>query len=80
VSTQLHTVDGDDLCRVHVPPSSFPVDANVVVDKGGRLEKRSAFYVRVGNGTRAITDPAERQKYIADRWGGARREELGGRS
>ena len=26
---QLHTVDGSDLCRVHVPPSSFPVDAHV---------------------------------------------------
>jgi hypothetical protein len=47
----------------------LPVDANVVVDKGGRLEKRSPSYVRVGNGTRAITDPAERQKYTADRWG-----------
>ena len=24
VSTQLHTVDGKDLCRIHVPPSAFP--------------------------------------------------------
>ncbi len=69
VSTQLHTIDGNDVCRVHVPPSSFPVDANVVVDKGGQLLKKAAFYVRIGNGTREITDPAERQKYLALRWG-----------
>ncbi len=69
VSTQMHTVDGEDLCRVHVPPSSFPVDANVKVDKGGQLVKKTAFYIRIGNGTREITDPAEKQKYIASRWG-----------
>jgi type I restriction enzyme, R subunit len=69
VSAQLHTIDGADLCRVHVPASSFPVDAEVVVDKGGQLQKKTAFYVRIGNGTREITDPAERQKYIATRWG-----------
>lgn len=69
VSTQLHTVDGADLCRVHVPPSPFPVDAQVKADKGGQLVKKTAFYVRIGNGTREITDPAERNKYIAARWG-----------
>ena len=71
VSTQLHTVDGADLCRVHVPPSSFPVEATVKVDKGGQQAKKTAFYVRVGNGTREITEPAEKQKYIASRWGTA---------
>ncbi|MDQ3689039.1 MAG: hypothetical protein M3406_03205, partial [Chloroflexota bacterium] len=70
VSTQLHTINGDDICRVHVAPSSFPVEANVVVDKGGQLQKKTAFYVRIGNGTWEITDPAERQKYIACRWAG----------
>jgi type I restriction enzyme, R subunit len=69
VSTQLHTIDGDDLCRVHVPPSSFPVDANVVIDKGGQMERKTAFYVRIGNGTREIAAAEERQKYIAGRWG-----------
>jgi hypothetical protein len=69
VSTQLHTVDGGDVCRVHVPPSSFPVDATVTVDKGGQLRKKTAFYVRIGNATREITDAAERQKYVATRWG-----------
>jgi predicted HTH transcriptional regulator len=69
VSSQTHTVDGADLCRVHVPPSTFPVDANVKVDKGGQLVKKTAFYIRVGNGTREIGEPAEKQKYLADRWG-----------
>ena len=69
VTAQLHTVAGQNLCRVHVPPSGFPVDAKVVVEKKGQLETRTAFYVRIGNGTREITDPAERQKFIANRWG-----------
>ncbi len=69
VSVQIHTVDGHDLARVHVRPSDFPVDATVTVDKKGQLEKKTAFYVRLANGTREITDPAQRQKYIAGRWG-----------
>ncbi len=69
VTAQLHTVSGGDLCRVHVPPSTFPVEAKVVVEKKGQLETKTAFYVRIGNGTREITDPSERQKYIASRWG-----------
>ena len=61
VAIQLHAVDGRDLCRAHVPPSAFPVDANVAVDRGGQLEKKTAFYVRIGNGSREITDAGERQ-------------------
>lgn len=69
IHAQLHTVDGQDLCRVHVLPSPFPVDAKVVVDKGGQLETRTAFYVRVGNGTQALPDD-ERTKYVTGRWPG----------
>jgi type I restriction enzyme R subunit len=69
VSIQVHTVDGEDLYRIHTPPSRFPVDATVKVDKGGQLLKKTAFYIRIGNGTREIAEPAERQKYIASRWG-----------
>jgi type I restriction enzyme R subunit len=73
VSNQLHTLNGEDggrhdVCRVHVPPSRFPVEATVTVDKGGQLVKKTAFYVRVGNGTREITDPDEKQRYIATRF------------
>ncbi|MDQ2708675.1 MAG: ATP-binding protein [Actinomycetota bacterium] len=66
---QIHTVDGHDVCRVHVRPSVFPVDAAVTIEKKGQFEKKTAFYVRLANGTREISDPAERQKYIAGRWG-----------
>ncbi len=69
VKTQLHTIENADLCRVHVPPSSFPVDANVKVDAGGQLVKKTVFYIRVGNGTREIADPVEKQKFIAGLWG-----------
>ncbi|MBA2316508.1 MAG: putative DNA binding domain-containing protein [Euzebyales bacterium] len=69
VSTQIHTIDGDDVCRVHVPPSGFPVQASVVVDTGGHLHEETAFYVRIGNGTRDIAAAEERQRYIASRWG-----------
>jgi type I restriction enzyme R subunit len=51
VFTQIHTIDGKDLCRVHIKPS--------------------AFYVRLNNETREITDADEKQKYIAQRWGTA---------
>jgi type I restriction enzyme R subunit len=75
VSIQLHTVDGHDLCRVHVPPSTFPVEAHVVVDRRGQLERKTAFYVRIGNATREITDVAERQRYVQQRWVQAQRSE-----
>lgn len=68
ITVQLHSVDGKDLCRVHVRPSAFPVEAKVVVDHKGQFERRTAFYVRLGNGTREISDPMERQRYIAGRW------------
>lgn len=71
VSVQVHTLDGADLCRVHVPPSRFPVEATVAAFKGGQVTRRTAFYVRLGNGTREITDLAERQRYVASRWGAA---------
>jgi type I restriction enzyme, R subunit len=68
VTIQMHSINGDDLCRVHVRPSAFPVEATVTVDNKGQFEKKTIFYVRVANGTRPITDPEERQRYIASRW------------
>ncbi len=70
VSAQLHTIDGRDVCRVHTPPSIFPVEATVTVAKIGQQIKKSAFYIRIGNGTREITEPGEKQKYLATRWQG----------
>ena len=63
-------VGGRDLCRVHVKPSGFPVEAEVVeVDKKGQHVKKKLFYGRFGNGTRAISDPEEREKYQVQVWG-----------
>ncbi len=67
VSIQIHTVDGQDLCRVHVDPAEFPVDAKVTIDVKGQFEKKTAFYVRIGNGTKALDD-TEKQKYVQTRW------------
>ncbi len=70
VSSEILEVGGKDLCRVHVKPSSFPVDAEVVeVDKNGQHIKKTVFYGRFGNGTRAIIDPAERELYKTQVWG-----------
>lgn len=69
MTTQIHTVDGLDLVRVHVPPSSFPVEATVKVARGSEMVKKTAFYVRIGNGTREITSADEKQRYVSSRWG-----------
>lgn len=70
VTTTIHHVDGHDVCRVHVEPSGHPVEAEVTVaDKQGQFGKKQVFYVRLNNGTRAIEDEKERERYIAQRWG-----------
>ncbi|MGH2547117.1 MAG: AlbA family DNA-binding domain-containing protein, partial [Actinomycetota bacterium] len=70
VTTTIHQVDGEDLCRVHVEPSGHPVDADfVAVDDHGQFSKQRVFFVRLNNGTRAIRDERERERYIAQRWG-----------
>jgi hypothetical protein len=40
------------------------------VDDHGQFSKKPVFFVRLNNGTRAIPDEMERQRYIAQRWGG----------
>ncbi len=70
VGQEILEVGGRDLCRVHVKPSSFPVEATVVeVDKNGQHIKKKTFYGRFGNGTRPITDPKERERYQVQVWG-----------
>ena len=66
VSSSIHTLDGADVCRVHVHASGFPVDAKVTVDKDGQMIK-TAFFVRASNATRALND-TEKAKYILGRW------------
>ncbi len=72
MSAQAHTVNGHDICRVHVKPCGFPADAKVTrVDKSGQHHKETRFYARINNGTHDFTrDTYEEQKYIAQRWPG----------
>lgn len=60
VSSSIHTLDGADVCRVHVHASGFPVDAKVTVDKDGQMIK-TAFFVRASNATRALNDTEKAQ-------------------
>ena len=67
MSVELLSVGGNDVGRVHVHPSGFPVDASVWVDVKGKLVKQPGVSVRVGNATKKL-NAAEREKYIAGRW------------
>jgi type I restriction enzyme R subunit len=67
VSAQFHTIDGADLCRVHVQPSALPVEAKVTTEKNGQLHKKTAFYVRIGNSTHDL-NATEKAKYLLNRW------------
>ena len=70
VGYEILQVGGKDLCRVHVTPSSFPIEAKVTeVDKRGQHVKKTLFYGRFGNGTRPIVDPAEIERYKKQVWG-----------
>jgi type I restriction enzyme R subunit len=70
VTTHVHHVDGHDVCRVHVEPSSHPVTAKVLeVDRKGQHRTAYVFYVRLNTGTRAVIDKSEVEKYVARRWG-----------
>ncbi len=70
VSYEILRVGGEDLCRAHVRPSGFPVEARVTeVDKRGQHKKKVAFYGRFGNATRPVTDEAELERYKQQIWG-----------
>jgi len=67
VSWEFHRIDGDDLCRVQVQPSGFPV-----YETRGDMD---TFWWRFPVGTSAIADENERARIINRRWG----PEAGGR-
>ncbi len=70
VTTCVHHVDGHDVCRVHVEPSSHPVTAKVLeIDRKGQQHTTDVFYVRLNTGTRPVNDSSEVEKYVARRWG-----------
>ena len=69
LTSQVHTVGGHDVCRVHIKPSGHPVRAEVTVaDKNGQHQKKRPFVVRMNNGTRSIDDETEVEKFISSRW------------
>jgi type I restriction enzyme R subunit len=71
ITVQFHSIDDRDVCRVHVRPSAFPVDAKITVDRKSQFETISAFFVRVANGTKKL-DHDQRAKYVSGRWPSAK--------
>ena len=69
VTTEILTVDRHDLCRVHVRPSKFPVEATVTLVKKGQREKATHLYGRFNNQTRIITEADEAEKFKLQIWG-----------
>jgi type I restriction enzyme, R subunit len=69
VTSEILTIDGHDLCRVHVRPSKFPVEATVTYLKNGQHEKKTQLFVRFGNATKPITDTDEAEKFKLQIWG-----------
>ncbi len=61
VTWQFHKVNGQDLARIHVDPSTHPI-----YDHKGQAE---TFWHRTPVSTLAITDDNERAHIIAARWG-----------
>ncbi|MDG1878573.1 MAG: ATP-binding protein [Acidimicrobiales bacterium] len=60
VSWEFHT-NGDDLARVNIEPADFPI-----LERKGDDE---VFWQRTPVSTIAVTDPVDRDRIIARRWG-----------
>lgn len=61
VSWEFHTVNGNQLARVSINPSDFPV-----MDRKGQGE---TLWIRTHSSTVSVTDPGDRGKIISGRWG-----------
>ena len=64
VTTQIQTVDGKDVCRVHVEPSGHPVSAELP----GAEKGKPVFFARLNNRTQAVDDELQIEHYVHDRW------------
>ncbi|MEZ5341782.1 MAG: putative DNA binding domain-containing protein [Acidimicrobiales bacterium] len=62
---------GEHVCRVHVRPCGFPVEATVTLPENGQNVTKTARYVRINNGTHEFKNDDEWQKYVSQRWPGA---------
>ena len=73
ITTEIVTVDGKDICRVHVKPCGFPVEAKVtIIDKKGQHIKQTNRYARINNKTHKFSNDDEWEKFKSQRWPGAR--------
>ena len=61
VDWNFYKVNGEDLARIHVDPSAHPI-----YDHKGQNE---TFWRRTPTSTLAVTDPKEKARIIATRWG-----------
>lgn len=62
VDWEFHSVNGDEIARISVDPSRYPVFDHKGDDQ--------TFYWRSQVGTNKITDQTQRDQIIASRWGG----------
>ena len=60
LTVNFHEIDGQDICQVTVEPSHYPIYVE--------HQNEALFYLRVGNGTRALPVD-EVVKYVQTRWG-----------
>ena len=60
LNVNFHEIDGQDICHVTMEPSEFPIYVE--------HQKEAIFYLRVGNGTRALP-VKEAVHYVGQRWG-----------
>ena len=60
LTVNFHEIDGQDICQVTVDPSDHPIYVE--------HQNEALFYVRVGNGTRALPVD-EVVKYVHSHWG-----------
>ena len=60
LTINFHEIDGQDICQVTVEPSDHPIYFE--------HQNEAIFYLRVGNGTRALP-VNEAVQYVGQRWG-----------
>ena len=60
LTVNFHAIDGSDICQVTVEPSDHPIYVE--------YQNEAIFYLRVGNGTRALPVD-ETVKHVGQRWG-----------
>ena len=52
-------------------PRSEPSERRNTGRPSSQFDRKRIFYIRLNNGTRAVEDEKERERYIAQRWGRA---------